>query len=48
MKKYILATTWVFLFAVLVSCSKKDVIRIDPTVFSLNNFSTKSFLATAD
>jgi len=48
MKKYILTTTWVFLFGVLVACSKKDVIRIDPTVFSLSNLSTKSFLATAD
>ncbi|MGY3212761.1 hypothetical protein ACVW2L_001814 [Mucilaginibacter sp. HD30] len=48
MKKYILTTTWVFLFAVLVACTKREVIRIDRTVFSLNNFSTKSFLATAD
>jgi hypothetical protein len=48
MKNCVLTTVWIFLFGVLMACTKKDVISIDPAVFSFNNLSTKSFLATAD
>jgi hypothetical protein len=48
MKNIILAAILILSLGTLVSCTKKEAITTNAMVFSMNPFSSKNFLATAD